>query len=41
MYQRHRFLTYQGYRFPWYVALMWITFLVCGVGYLIRFIVFS
>lgn len=38
MFKRHKFLTYQGYAFPWYVTLIWITFLICGIGYLIRFI---
>jgi len=28
----------QGYSFPWYVTLIWITFFVCGVAYLIRYI---
>lgn len=36
MFKRHKFLSYQGYAFPWYVSLLWITFFVLGLGYLIR-----
>ncbi len=32
---KHRFLSYQGYAFPWYVTLIWITFFVLGLWYLI------
>ncbi len=37
-FRRHRYLSYQGYSFPWYVTLIWISFFVLGVGYLIRYI---
>ena len=40
-FRRHKYLTYQGYAFPWYVTLLWITFFVAGVAYLIRFILFE
>ncbi len=40
-YRRHRFLDYQGYSFPWYVTVMWISFLVIGMLYLARFILFT
>lgn len=36
MFKRHKFLSYQGYAFPWYVALIWITFMVLGLAYLIK-----
>lgn len=38
-FRRHRFLAYQGYSFPWYVTLIWISFFVSGVAYLIRYVV--
>ncbi len=38
MFKRHKFLTYQGYAFPWYVALVWICFFAGGLIYLVRFI---
>lgn len=38
MYKRHKFLTYQGYAFPWYVTLMWIGFFIGGLIYLMRYI---
>jgi len=40
-FQRHKFLNYQGYAFPWYATLIWITFFVLGVGYLIKNILFT
>ncbi len=41
MFRRHKFLTYQGYAFPWYVLVMWVVFLVIGIAYLVRFVVFT
>lgn len=41
MFQRHKYLSYQGFAFPWYVTLIWITFFVCGLAYLIRFILLT
>jgi hypothetical protein len=38
-FRRHRFLSYQGYSFPWYAALIWIAFFVGGLIYLVRFVV--
>ena len=35
-FRRHRFLSYQGYAFPWYVTLLWISFFVGGIIYLVR-----
>jgi len=32
----HKFHSYQGYAFPWYATLIWITFFICGTWYLIR-----
>ena len=40
-FKRHKFLNYQGYAFPWYATLIWITFFILGVGYLIKNILFS
>jgi hypothetical protein len=36
----HKYLNYQGYSFPWYVTVIWITFFVAGVIYLIRHLLF-
>lgn len=36
MFRRHKFLSYQGYTFPWYVTLLWITFFICAIWYLIQ-----
>lgn len=36
MFKRHKFLSYQGYKFPWYITLIWITFFLGSVAYLIR-----
>lgn len=41
MYKRHRSLSYQGYSFPWYVTLIWISFFVGGMAYLVRFLLLS
>ena len=38
MFKRHKFLTYEGYSFPWYVVLIWISFFIGGLIYLIRYI---
>ncbi len=35
-FRRHKFLDYQGYAFPWYATLIWITFFVCGMIYFVR-----
>ena len=35
-FRRHKYLDYQGYSFPWYVTLIWITFFILGIVYLIR-----
>jgi hypothetical protein len=40
-FRRHKYLDYQGYSFPWYVTLIWITFFVAGVAYLVRYILFE
>ena len=34
-FRRHKFLSYQGYAFPWYVTLYWITFFVGGLVYFV------
>jgi len=38
MFRRHKYLSYQGYAFPWYVALVWMGFFVGGLAYLVRHI---
>lgn len=35
-FRRHKFLTYQGYSFPWYATLIWIAFFVGGLIYLVK-----
>ncbi len=41
MFHRHKSLSYQGYSFPWYVSMIWICFLVAGVAYLVKHILFE
>jgi len=41
MYKRHRSLSYQGYSFPWFITLIWIGFFICGIGYLVRFLLLT
>ncbi len=38
MHRRHKFISYQGYSFPWYVVVMWIVFVFCAVVYLLRYV---
>jgi hypothetical protein len=40
-FRRHRFLTYQGYAFPWYATLLWIGFVAFAVAYLVRYILLT
>jgi hypothetical protein len=35
-FRRHRFLSYQGYAFPWYATILWIAFFIGGIVYLVR-----
>lgn len=37
-FKRHKYLSYQGYAFPWYATLIWITFFIGGVLYLVRYL---
>ena len=40
-FRRHKFLDYKGYSFPWYATLIWITFFVCAIIYLVRWVLFE
>ncbi len=40
-FQRHKYLSYTGYAFPWYVTLFWISFVIGGTIYLVKNILFS
>ncbi len=35
-FRRHKYLSYQGYAFPWYATLIWISFFVGGLIYFVR-----
>ncbi len=35
-FKRHKYLSYQGYAFPWYATVLWISFFAGGVFYLVR-----
>lgn len=37
-FRRHRYLSYQGYAFPWYATLIWLGFFIGAVIYLVRFL---
>lgn len=39
-FKRHKYLSYKGYAFPWYVTVIWITFFALSVWYLIRHLLF-
>jgi len=41
VFRRHQFHRYEGYKFPWFMTLIWITFFTCGVIYLVRFLLLS
>ncbi len=36
MFRRHKYLSYRGYTFPWFIALIWITYFIVGLTYLVR-----
>ena len=40
-FRRHKYLSYQGYAFPWYATVMWITFFVCGLIYFVRWVLLA
>jgi len=40
-FRRHKFLTYQGYSFPWYATLIWIAFFIGGLIYFVKNILLS
>ena len=40
-FRRHKYLSYQGYAFPWYATVMWITFFVCGMIYFVRYVLLN
>ena len=35
-FRRHRYLSYQGYSFPWYATLIWISFFIGGLIYFVK-----
>lgn len=37
-FRRHKYLDYQGYAFPWYATLIWISFFVGGLIYFVRYV---
>jgi len=37
-FKRHKFLSYQGYAFPWYATLIWILFFIGAVIYVVRYV---
>ena len=40
VFKRHKYLAYQGYSFPWYVTVIWITFFTLSVIYLVKHLLF-
>jgi hypothetical protein len=38
VFRRHKFLSYQGYAFPWYATVLWILFFTGGILYLVKYI---
>ncbi len=41
LFRRQPFHTYEGYRFPWFIMLMWITYFSAAVWYLVKFLLLS
>ncbi len=37
-FRRHKYLSYQGYEFPWYAILIWIGFFIGAIAYLVRYV---
>ena len=37
-FRRHKYLSYQGYSFPWYATLIWISFFIGGLIYFVRYV---
>jgi len=37
-FRRHKFLSYQGYAFPWYATLIWILFFIAAIAYFVRWV---
>ena len=37
-FRRHKSLSYQGYSFPWYVTLAWISYVIGAITYFVRFV---
>lgn len=37
-FRRHRYLSYEGYAFPWYATLIWMGFFIGAVIYLVRYL---
>ena len=40
-FRRHKYLSYQGYAFPWYATLIWISFFVGGLIYFVRHVLLT
>lgn len=37
-FRRHKYLSYQGYSFPWYATLIWLAFFIGGLIYFVRYV---
>lgn len=35
-FRRHKYLNYQGYAFPWYATLIWLSFFIGGLIYFVK-----
>jgi hypothetical protein len=35
-FRRHKYLDYQGYAFPWYATVIWISFVIGGLIYFVK-----
>ena len=40
-FRRHKYLSYQGYAFPWYATVLWISFFICGLIYFVRHVLLN
>jgi hypothetical protein len=40
-FKRHKYLSYQGYAFPWYATVLWMSFFIGAIAYLIRYVLLA
>lgn len=41
MFRRHARHSYRGYQFPWFLTILWLSFFMAAVLYLVRFVLLT